>query len=244
MKKTVTITIDVEHDCPPYLTTYRGVETGLPLLCSVLDRYDIEATFFVTGDVASKYPDMIKRIAERHEIGCHGYSHKRFDRMTRQEASEEIGRSTDVLHKLAASRVVSFRAPNLRFPSGFLNLLNDNGYLIDSSLARYKLGYIGKDAGKNPREYGIGRIPVSITSSFLRFPFGNEIIKHLPQPIVLFFHPWEFIAMQNEPVRWDCKFNTGEKALMNLESLIRSFITEKYDFCSISKLVKMQSQKL
>ena len=28
----VSITVDVEHDCPPFLTTYRGIEQGVPRL--------------------------------------------------------------------------------------------------------------------------------------------------------------------------------------------------------------------
>ncbi len=236
MKKTITLTIDVEHDCPPYLGTYRGIETGLPRLCSILEKYDIKATFFVTGDVASKYPREIKEITVDHEIGCHGYSHKRFDRMSFKEASKEIEKSSEVLHRLAGhGELSSFRAPNLKFPERFLGLLKDNGYSIDSSLARYKIEYFM--AGKKNQDSGLLRIPVSATSSLLRLPFGNEMIRRLPQPIVLFFHPWEFVEMTGL-WRWDCRINTGLKALWNLEELIAVFKRNGFHFCTISDFLK------
>ncbi len=233
MKKTITLTIDVEHDCPPYLKTYRGIETGLPHLCSILEKYDVQATFFVTGDVALKFPQQIRELAKLHEIGCHGYSHERFDRMSYQEAAFEIKKSTEVLcRSTGREKLFSFRAPNLKFPHRFLGLLKDNGYSIDSSLARYKMEYF--IAGKKGHESGILRIPVSATSSLLRFPLGNEIIFRLPQPVVLFFHPWEFVEMKGEHLRWDCKINTGGKALSNLEELIAIFKKRSFHFCTVS----------
>ncbi len=237
MKKTISLTIDIERDCPPYLKTYRGIEKGLPGLCSVLDGFGVKATFFVTGDVASKYPGEIKEIAKRHEIGCHGYSHKRFDRMTYAEAAHEIEKSTEILCRLAGKeKLDSFRAPNLIFPERFLCLLKDNGYLIDSSIAKYKPGWTLRKTGSN---INILRVPVSATSSLLRFPFGDQLIRHLSHPVILFFHPWEFVGMQREPIRWDCKINTGAKALSNLEALIKTFKSNNYRFCTISDFLDL-----
>ena len=237
MKKFIALTIDVEPDCPPYLRTYRSIESGLPGLLHIIEKHDIEATFFITGDVASKYPQIVKEIAIKHEIGCHGYSHARFDRMTYNEAEYEIEKSTEVLCRLAGRDITSFRAPNLVFPERFIGILKNHGYLIDSSLAKYKIGHLRRihDAGRNNN--GLLRIPVSATSSVLRLPFGKEIIRRLRSPIVLFFHPWEFMDMHYEPVRWDCKMNTGKKALETLESLIKIFKNNNYRFCKISDFI-------
>jgi peptidoglycan-N-acetylglucosamine deacetylase len=236
MKKAIALTIDVEPDCPPYLGTYRGIESGLPGLLHIIEKHDIEATFFITGDVASKYPLVVKEIAENHEIGCHGYSHTRFDRMTYREAEYEIEKSTEVLCRLVGRDIASFRAPNLVFPERFLRILKDYGYLLDSSLAKYKVGHWCRIhvAKRNNLNNGLLRIPVSTTSSILRLPFGSEIIRRLRSPIVLFFHPWEFVDMAYEPVRWDCKINTGTIALDFLESMIKILKNKHYRFCKIS----------
>ncbi len=239
MNKTIAITIDVEHDCPPYLQTYRGIESGLPRLLDILEEYDIKATFFITGDVASKYPQHVKEIAKKHEIGCHGYSHKRFDRMTYKEAAYEIRKSTEILRKLTyQGNILSFRAPNLKFPERFLGILKDNGYLIDSSLARYKIASLHRihTAVENN---GLLRIPVSATSSLLRLPLGSEIIRRLRSPIILFFHPWEFVEMSGERIRWDCKVNTGSRALENLESLIETLRNKHCQFCTVSSFLEI-----
>jgi peptidoglycan/xylan/chitin deacetylase (PgdA/CDA1 family) len=240
MMRTIALTIDVEPDCPPYLRTYRGIESGLPALLKVLEKYDAKATFFITGDVASKYPQEVAKIAGRYEIGCHGYSHTRFDRMTFEEAADEIDKSTAVLRRLTG-RIISFRAPNLIFPERFLGLLKDNGYLIDSSLAKYKIGHLYRiyAGGKDDLDNGLLRIPVSATSSMLRLPIGNGILRRLDSPVVLFFHPWEFVDMSGEPVRWDCKINTGSRALARLGSLIGFFKKSNYRFCTISDFLEL-----
>src|SRR5574337_704483 len=172
--KSIALTIDVEHDCPPYLHTYRGIEEGLPKILSILEKHDVKATFFITGDVASRYPQQVEGIAHRYEIGCHGYSHMRFDRMTCSEAAHEIEKSTEVLCRMTGREITSFRAPNLIFPERFLGLLGNNGYLVDSSLAKYKLGHLYRihAAGKDFNN-GLLRVPVSATSSILRLPLGN-----------------------------------------------------------------------
>jgi len=235
MRKIIALTVDVEPDCPPYLHTYRGIEEGLPGLLSVLEKHGVEATLFITGDVASKYPRQVEGMAQHHEVGCHGYSHARFDMMTFGEASHEIEKSTEVLCRASGREIISFRAPNLVFPERFLGLLRDNGYLIDSSLAKYKPQhlYLIHAAGRDFNN-GLLRVPVSATSSILRLPLGNKILSHLSSPVVLFFHPWEFVDMQSEPVRWDCRINTGSTALLRLESVIGFFKASGYRFCTMA----------
>lgn len=241
MRKIIALTIDVEHDCPPYLHTYRGIEEGLPGLLSVLEKYDVEATLFITGDVASRYPRQVEGMAQHHEVGCHGYSHARFDRMTFGEATHEIEKSTEILCRLAGREITSFRAPNLIFPERFLGLLNDNGYLVDSSLAKYKLQHLclihatGRDSNN-----GLLRVPVSATSSILRLPLRDKIIAHLSSPVVLFFHPWEFVDIQSEPVRWDCRINTGSTALERLELAIKFFKASGYRFCTMADFLNLR----
>src|SRR5216117_3860134 len=95
----VSLSIDVESDCPPYLATqYRGIEEGLPRLMDALDSAGVPTTCFCTGDVAERYPDTIREIVERgHELGCHGYTHRPFDTLDVAEATDEITRSAGIL---------------------------------------------------------------------------------------------------------------------------------------------------
>ncbi len=41
----VALTVDVEPDCPPYLTSFCGIDEGLPRLLTVLEEAGVSATF-------------------------------------------------------------------------------------------------------------------------------------------------------------------------------------------------------
>ena len=56
--KNITITIDVEEDCPPMLTSTRGMEEGLPKLLDLFKKEGVKATFFATGMMAEQYTDL------------------------------------------------------------------------------------------------------------------------------------------------------------------------------------------
>jgi peptidoglycan/xylan/chitin deacetylase (PgdA/CDA1 family) len=54
-----------------------GPLVGVPRLLALLDDFQIEATFFVPGLTADRYPDTVEAIAAAgHEIGHHSYSHR------------------------------------------------------------------------------------------------------------------------------------------------------------------------
>lgn len=212
----VSITFDVEHDCPPYLTSTRGMRDGLPRILDLLAEKKVRGTFFFTAEMARRFPELVRRVIdEGHELGSHNYNHERLDKLTKDEGVRAIEKSLRVLREFG--EVVSFRAPNLQFPEYYYSVLERNGILVDSSKATYK-GYRAgvKFFGK------VLEVPASTTSSVLRLPWRLQRIVHgrLKEPRVYFAHPWEFVPMQKEKIRWDCRFNTGERALELLGALI------------------------
>ena len=46
------------------------------------------------------------------------------------------------------------------------------------------------------------------------------VLDWLREPLVLFFHPWEFVDVTREPIPWDCRFRTGAPALASLAAAI------------------------
>jgi peptidoglycan/xylan/chitin deacetylase (PgdA/CDA1 family) len=214
----VSLGIDVEPDCPPYLATqYRGIEEGLPKVLELLREEGVRTTSFCTGGVAERYPDAVRAIlAGGHELGCHGHTHARFDRMTEGEAAGELDASSFALRRFGAG-VTSFRAPNLQFPARFLPLLESRGYRRDSSQGKYKAGYYTQ---RGPTS--LARYAASTTSSVLRIPAAvrNPILALLASPVVLFVHPWEFVDLTRERLRFDCRFRTGAPALRALREVI------------------------
>lgn len=217
----VCITVDVEHDCPPYLTTYRGVTDGLPRVLELLREQGISATFFSTGDVARRFPQAIRSIVDGgHELGCHGDTHTRFSAMEPVAATLEIEQASAALRAFAP--VVSFRAPNLDMPHRYLGLLRQAGYTLDSSQGRHKRGSLLVTPHSDQQ---LARIPASVPPSVIRLPAAvrDLILGKLRSPVVLFFHPWEFVDVTREPIPYDCRYRTGAAALAALRSAIAFF---------------------
>jgi peptidoglycan/xylan/chitin deacetylase (PgdA/CDA1 family) len=233
----VAFTVDLEPDCPPFLTGYRGIERGLPALLDLLAEVGVPATFFTTGDVAVRYPRAVERVVEAgHELGCHGMTHTAFTSMDVCAARQEIENSSEILRKFAPVR--SFRAPYLRFPDEFIGLLKDADFDLDSSQARYKLAYYRR----GPATEGIRRIPASVTSSVLRLPrpVRRAYLGALSNPIVLFVHPWEFVDLRREKLRLDCRFKTGDVALECVRDVLSSYAQRDARFARIRELGPLQ----
>ncbi len=231
------LTIDMEPDCPPYLHTFRGITEGMNSLLVLLQEEGVQATFFVTGQIAKAYPDTIRSLINSgHEIGSHGFDHSDYTRLDRQSAKQDIEKSMDLLRQFGS--VYSFRAPYLKFPQSYLGLLEKAGLLIDSSQAKYKPSYLQK-----PRPTTLLRIPASITSSVLRLPawIRNPWLGSLKSPVVLFVHPWEFVDLSSANIPLDCRFKTGATALACLREVIHFYKKRNFQFRKIQDVLNEHS---
>ena len=215
----VAFTVDLEPDCPPFLQGFRGIEQGLPLLLDLLSRLKVPATFFTTGEVATRYPDAVTRVVDAgHELACHGMTHTAFTDLGRDAARAEIEDAARILREFAP--ITSFRAPYLRFPDEYVDLLERAAFDLDSSQAKYKLAYY-----RSRSTVRIRRIPASVTSSVLRLPsvVRRAYLSALSSPVVLFVHPWEFADLRKEKLRLDWRFKTGDVALVCVEQVLTSY---------------------
>lgn len=217
----VSLGIDVEPDCPPYLASqYRGIVDGLPRLLDAIEFFGVPVTCFCTGEVAQRYPASVRDIVSRgQELASHGHTHRPFDTLTERQARHELRASCDALRGFGVA-VTSFRAPNLRFPDRFLGLLEEHDFRVDSSQAKYKLAYY-----RSRTPSALTRVPASMTSSVLRLPraIRDPWLLRLASPVVLFVHPWEFVDLTRERLRLDCRFRTGDPALRALREVIALF---------------------
>jgi len=231
-RPTVAFTVDLEPDCPPFLTGFRGVEQGLPSLLELLADVGVPTTFFTTGEVAERYPASVERVVrEGHELACHGMTHTAFTSLEREAARAEIVESAAILRRF--SNVTSFRAPYLRFPEEYVEILEANGFALDSSQAKYKLAYY-----RSTTRTTLRRVPASVTSSVLRLarPLRNAYLGALSDPIVLFVHPWEFVDLRREKLRLDCRFKTGDVALACVRDVLESYATRGARFVRMREL--------
>lgn len=234
-------TCDLEPDCPPFLSGYRGVEHGLPKLLGLLGELQIKATFFTTGAVAQRYPDSIRSLVERgHELACHGMTHTAFTDMSREVARSEIDESAAILRAFAA--VTSFRAPYLKFPDTYLDLVEGAAFDLDSSQAKYKKSYF--DSRRAGMRTTLTRIPASLTSSALRIPriFREAYVRLVSEPVVLFVHPWEFVDLRKENIRYDCRFRTGDIALSCVRDVLQGMLERGASFQTMRELGAQERQ--
>lgn len=83
-----------------------------PLLLELLQKHNFKATFFVIGEKAKQYPDLIRAILDGgHTIGNHSWKHDNFLMLRREERLRgDIRKSQQVLVKYGLRPLV-FRPP-------------------------------------------------------------------------------------------------------------------------------------
>lgn len=68
-------------------------EMCIPLTLKVFDEFDIKMTFGVRGqlaEVSNKVLELIRDSSVKHDIGAHGYYHRKFTKLTSVEAEDEL----------------------------------------------------------------------------------------------------------------------------------------------------------
>ncbi|MDD5072138.1 MAG: polysaccharide deacetylase family protein [Patescibacteria group bacterium] len=128
-------------------------ESLLPVL-SLLKAKGISATFFITGKVAERYPEIIKKIALDHEVAAHSYKHEVLYNKGFEEYFKDIKRNKDILEEIIGEEIIGFRAPcfSLNKKTAYLvKILEELGFKYDSSLVPVKTGLYGVDkSGRLP----------------------------------------------------------------------------------------------
>jgi peptidoglycan-N-acetylglucosamine deacetylase len=81
----------------------------------VLKAHGGRATFFLVGERCEKYPELVSAIADRgHELGGHGYTHRRFPTLRKNELRQELTRTAALL-PLANGKKALVRPPHGAF---------------------------------------------------------------------------------------------------------------------------------
>jgi peptidoglycan/xylan/chitin deacetylase (PgdA/CDA1 family) len=94
------------------LTFDDGPSEATPQLLEVLARRQTPATFFQCGANVERLPEVARAVAGRgHEIGNHGYSHRRFCFHSARFMEEELRRAQSAIEERVGVRPVWFRAP-------------------------------------------------------------------------------------------------------------------------------------
>ena len=158
-----------------------------------LGRHNARCTFFTVGDVARRYPSLIREVmAEGHEIACHSSDHIPLDRHTRDSFREDVQRCLDVFSRAGTTQVVGYRAPIASMTqetSWAYEILRELGFTYSASVlaARNRMyGWPSFGPDRARKIDGIWELPVSLTQlPGLNIPFvGGVYFRTLPLPLI------------------------------------------------------------
>jgi peptidoglycan/xylan/chitin deacetylase (PgdA/CDA1 family) len=116
-------------------------------ILALFSRLSVRGSFFILGEVARHYPELVREIADAgHEVGCHGYHHVDIDLLGPEGFRRELGEAKAVLSALVTAPVAGYRAPNLLLRDWMIPILREHGFTYDVSVCTSR-GLLGKDFG-------------------------------------------------------------------------------------------------
>ncbi|MFE0132006.1 glycosyltransferase [Streptomyces sp. NPDC059037] len=93
-----------------------------PKVLDVLKKHHAHGVFFVTGTMASRYPDLVERmVAEGHEVGLHTFNHPDLSYQSTSRIDWELSQNQLALAGAAGIRTSLFRPPYSSFSDAMDN---------------------------------------------------------------------------------------------------------------------------
>ena len=156
---------------------YENVER----IFSILDATNTKATFFIIGWVAKTYPDLVKRIAEKYQIGCHTMNHQLVWQQTPQEFREDTESGVKLLEDITGKKVECFRAPGFSIrgsESWAFEILKEIGIEYDCSVfpARHAHGGMPAFGASRPAVLEYNGIKIRELPVTTKEVFGRSVI--------------------------------------------------------------------
>lgn len=149
-----------------------GPHEGLARCLAMLRRQGIRTTFFVPGQIVERYPDEVRAIAaDGHELAYHGYAHDATLGIPKDDEIRNMEKSEALLAAVSGKRPVGSRAPLDALQEYGVSLLQERGYLYDSTLKDCDWAYVHDGASplvELPTEPGIDDF------SYFYFSYADE----------------------------------------------------------------------
>jgi polysaccharide deacetylase family protein (PEP-CTERM system associated) len=185
----------------------------------LLAEADVQATFFVLGWVAERFPALVRRIADGgHELASHGYGHRLVYDLTPAAFRDDLRRSRAVLEAAGARAILGYRAPSYSITAKSLwalDVLMEEGFAYDASIFpihhdRYGIpnaprhpyliqrggGSLWEIPPSTLRWWG-ANLPVAGGGYFRILPYWwtrwgiGRLNRHEERAAVFYLHPWE-----------------------------------------------------
>lgn len=257
---------DIEHILPRSMwdRCESRVLFNLEKILNLFNRFRVRATFFVLGYIVERNPEALKMVQSGgHEIASHGYEHVQVYKQTKEEFLQDLLKSKRLIETQTGEKVIGYRAPEWSICKGkrdsywALDLLTQNGFLYDSSIA--PLRFIGiPDATAVPhllstshgliREYPplvmpslLGNLPIGGGWGLRIFSYRSirkQIVQYNRQGHrgVIFCHPSDFDSQTPPiPLPWVKRFVCYGKIKTTEERLMRLF--DDFEFGTIKETI-------
>ncbi len=127
-----------------YLTFDDGPDENItPRLLELLSKHKIKATFFMVGQKAERYPEIVLQIHKNgHIIGNHSYTHPHLIFKSKEIIEGEIKRTDKAVFEITGKRPTIFRPPHGQFGLAVLSVLKSTNHrmvLWSASSQDYKV---------------------------------------------------------------------------------------------------------
>lgn len=107
---------------------------GVENFSKILDKNNIKSNFFVIGEIANKIKEILIKLSNKdHEIGSHGWNHKRPIEQSYKNFRNDLVKSKITIEKIINKPVIGYRAPCFSLNRERLNIVSSLGFCYDSS---------------------------------------------------------------------------------------------------------------
>lgn len=152
---------------------------AIPRILELLQRRSIRATFCIPGHTALAWPDLVRAIHDAgHEIAHHGWVHENPADFDEAGERRNLERGFEALDEACGVRPVGYRSPAWDFSERTADLLEEFGFLYDSSLmgddfTPYYVRTGDKAPATEPYEFGthLDIVELPVTWGLDDFPY-------------------------------------------------------------------------
>ncbi|MDC1051145.1 polysaccharide deacetylase family protein [bacterium] len=178
-------------------------------------------TFFCTGVMADKYPDLIRAIAQDgHEIACHGNFHDDISGMTSEAVYASLHLAKQKLCEISGTEIRGFRAPRFSISKNDFERLDAISRVFDYDSSLHFSSDVEFKEWTDQVPIKMREFPVpqqSILSSKFKVKTGGSYIKLFPVSVVknaiyqslrnnmipiVYLHPYDLFYGYNLLLKW------------------------------------------
>ena len=220
------------------------LEKNVDRLLDLLDEHKQQATWFCLGWIAKQYPQVVKKVAAKHELACHSDLHQLVYNQTPIAFKEDTQNVIRRLEDLSGKKMNAYRASGFSITektSWAFEILSECGITIDCSVFPASRNHGGFE------KFGTAQpCRIAVNGTFLKeFPlntirlFGKEIVfsgggyfRALPYSfihsqmkksdyVMTYFHPRDFDPAQ--PVLKSLPFKRRLMSYVGLQGALPKF---------------------